>query len=181
MLTQTQRDKVQETIEALDDAISGAAYKVALLYCDDMENVKQLMHWHIVEAVDGDPEFLDQTPAFIVQHAKHRAMNSLRSDRNHYTNHLAADPVTSPEASDDLDSLDFHSVIHDPWETITMSLDLRDEIESLPRDLRDVVSCMLCGFSANETAAQLGFSRRTYYTRRDEIAARFAVAGLSPA
>lgn len=181
MLTQIQSEKVQETIEALDDAISGAAYKVALLYCDDMENVRQLMHYHIVEAADADIEFLDQTPAFIVQHAKHRAMNSLRGDRNGYTNHLAAEPSESPETfNGELNNLDLHHVMHDPWDEVTLNMDLRDAIETLPRDLRDIVSCVLCDLNAQETADRLGFARSTYYNRRDEIATRFALAGVSP-
>jgi DNA-directed RNA polymerase specialized sigma24 family protein len=139
--------------ESLIDRIKGAAYNVAVQWNADPEDVEQEIVLAILEEYTKDPNFLNQTDAYIVNKGAWMARNVLKRQAVQEWNHEVED-VETETGSPLLDLVGEH----DPWAVIDLDLALNTAYDELGEVDRGIVAGMYEGLNRREIGQKVGLS-----------------------
>jgi len=150
--------------------IVGAAHKIAWGYGIEPEDVQSEITLAILERYAEEPEFLEQTDAYIVNHGAWRARNELnRQFRSYYNRTVDGDAPATEDgdapATEDGDALLDLLPASGSWEDVELSFEVRDALSSLAERDQQICAMFGGGWTASEIADETDCSRRTIYYR----------------
>ena len=149
-------------LEALMPRIRGAAHNIARQRGDNPDDVEQEIILAILERYTVEPEFLDQTAAYIVQHGAWKASGYVRMSDRIEDHDVYADfgpAVTSTN----------------PWRGVDLRLDLQQAMAGLSERDQQIATDLAAGYTPREIGPDLGISYRTVYNRMHRMADAMAL------
>jgi len=155
-------------LESLTPRIRGAAHSIARQYNTDPNDVEQEMILAILERYAAEPEFLDQTAAYVVNFGAWRARNALKREAVQDSRCLEDTPL-----SDDPDAptiLDFVATTN-PWPQVDLRLCIEQAMAGLDETNQQIASGLAAGYTPREIGPAIGVSYRTVYNRKEQIGA----------
>jgi len=146
----------------LQKRIKGAAYNVARQYNADPDDVEQDIILAILERYVGEPEFLNQTDAYIVNHGAWRARDTLHRQLVQANRCQEDVPLDNddPNSSTLLDTIP-----STPWPEIELGMDIESALAPLNRQNQNIARMLATGHNATEISAKVGISYKTVYNR----------------
>jgi DNA-binding NarL/FixJ family response regulator len=139
--------------ESLNNRIKGAAYNVAMQWNVEPDDVEQEIILAILEEYANDPDFLNQTDAYIVNRGAWMARNALKRMAVQEWNHEVDDAET--EAGTPL--LDLVGE-YNPWTTVDLEAALANAYDELSATDQGILSGMYAGLNRREIGQQVGLS-----------------------
>jgi DNA-directed RNA polymerase specialized sigma24 family protein len=153
-------------LEGLEDRIKGAACNVAQSWGADADDVEQEMVLAILERYEEEPEFLQQTDAYVVNYGAWKARDVLKHEACQFNREVEDSPVEDDDGITLLDLADQQ----DPWAEISVSLAVREAIENLDDTNRQIALGLAAGYAVPEIADEIGMTRQAvYYHMRNHI------------
>lgn len=164
----------------LAQRIRGAAYNVARRNDADPDDVEQEIYLAILERFEADPEFLDETDAYIVNHGAWKATDVLRGRR------LRTERDTATCYAGDGNDLRNDALTTDPWSDVNARLstpDLAMLVSQVLAGLEDetdqaIAKALMEGHKPAKIARQVGCSRRNVYYRMEVVKGEFLRADV---
>jgi DNA-directed RNA polymerase specialized sigma24 family protein len=139
--------------ESLLDRIKSAAYNVAMQWNADPEDVVQEIVLAILEEYTKDPDFLNQTDAYIVNKGAWMARNALKRMAVQEWNHEVED-VETETGTPLLDLVGEYN----PWAAVDLGLALNTAYDELGEVDRGIVAGMYEGLNRREIGQKVGLS-----------------------
>lgn len=134
--------------ESLNNRIKGAAFNVAAQWNTDPEDVEQEIVLAILEEYANDPNFLNQTDAYIVNRGAWAARDHLRRMAAQEWNHEVEDAI--PDLVGEANP--------DPWATVDLGLAIGAAYDELGPVDREILVCVYRGLSRREIGQAVGMS-----------------------
>ena len=161
-------------LENLLPRIKGAAHNIARQYNADPDDIEQEIVLAILERYAEAPDFLDHTPAYIVNHGAWRARDVLRRQLAHHE--LPAADLREEDAEPDKAAL----FADDPWPAVSLGLAIEHALAPLSEQNRRIAHGLAAGYNPRQIGPKVGLSFRTVYTRI-QGPLREALAGVAHA
>jgi len=139
--------------------INGAAYNVAYRYNADPEDVKQDIVLAILERYAGEPEFLRQTDAYIVNFGAWRARDTLGRQMRQHNREIEDEPL------DDGNATVRELIAVDDWPEVEMGMVVQQALAGMDVVDRQICHGLAAGYSTREIAPAVGICLKTVYNR----------------
>ena len=151
-------------LESLLPRIKGAAHNIARQHNADPDDVEQEIVLAILERYAQEPTFLDQTPAYIVNHGVWRARDVLRRQATMHTNReLPTSELFDTDEGAEGDKAP--TFAEDPWQEVALSLAIEEALGELSEENQRIARGLAAGYSAREIGPAIGLHWRTVYNR----------------
>lgn len=137
-------------LEALMPRIKGAAHNIARQRGTDPDDVEQDIVLAILERYTQEPEFMDQTAAYIVQHGAWKASGYVKKSDRVEDHDVYADFGPAVTATN-------------PWKQVDLRLDLQQVMAGLSERDQQIAVGLTEGYTPREIGPSLGISYRTVY------------------
>ncbi len=148
-------------LENLLPRIRGAAHNIAPQYGADPDDVEQEIVLAILERYAQEPAFLNNKPAYIVNHGAWRARDVLRRLLGYHETR-ATDLFDSYEGDEPDKTALFAD---DPWPAVSLGLAIKHALATLSEENRHIARGLAAGYSAREIGPAIGLHWRTVYNR----------------
>lgn len=139
--------------ESLNNRIKGAAFNVAAQWNTDPEDVEQEIVLAILEEYANDPNFLNQTDAYIVNRGAWAARDHLRRMAAQEWNH----EVDNEETDTGTPLLDLAGEIN-PWATVDLEAALASAYDELNATDQGILFGVYQGMTRREIGKAVGLS-----------------------
>lgn len=145
----------------LADRIRGAAHNIAFEYGADPDDVESEITLAILETYADDPEFLNNTEAYIVNRGAWRARDVLKRECNLYVNRTVdGDASTADDGATLLELLPGET-----WAEVEFGFAVEQAMEALDDRDAQIARMYAGGWNASEIGDAVGCARRTVYYR----------------
>jgi len=139
--------------------IHGAAHNVAFQYHADPDDVKQGIVLAILERYAGEPEFLQQSNAYIVNFGAWRARDTLGRQMRQHNREIEDEPL------DDGNATVLEMVEVDGWPEVEMGMAVQQALAGMDEQDRQICHGLAAGYSTREIAPVVGSCLKTVYNR----------------
>jgi DNA-binding NarL/FixJ family response regulator len=144
-------------ITDLSPRIKGAAHNIARQRGDNPDDVEQDIILAILERYTQEPEFLDNTAAYIVQYGAWRASGYVKMSDRIEDHDVYADVGPAVTTAN-------------PWEQVSLKLAIEQAMAGLSERDQQIAAALSAGYKPHEIGTDLGISRRTVYYQMRQIA-----------
>ena len=140
--------------------IRGAAHNIAFQYHADPDDVEQDIVLAILERYAGEPGFLQQTDAYIVNFGAWRARDMLGRQTRQHNREIEDEPLGDDDGATVLEMVEV-----DSWPEVEMGMAIRQALAGMDEQDRQICNGLAGGYSTREIAPAVGVCLKTVYNR----------------